>query len=306
MISSFSPAKPTIDQLQELLLQIFDREISEKHLTYHNREHINGVVRRSNQIFNAIRPYLSAEKDPDHLEYLLNLCAVSHDLIQIFTPQLEPNIPRRRESGISEAATIEVIFSTIQKFNANSQDYIFTDMDLYLIREAILTTICDYNPAEESIFQPMLYQENPVISDIARTLALADLGTLGIEGIEAYNTEGRSLFLEENPDIQDLIENTKSTAQILKDPILSENIRQRLLRRARFQINLAKSRLKRFSKEISYFPIKSIPILTQEIFQHLTPETIQTLEKTTPIHEDTSLETLIYFFKLNVSIDQNL
>lgn len=302
MISSVFPSKPTIDQLQEVLLQIFDREISEKHLIYHNRNHIDGVVRRSNQIFQAIRPHLGVEKDPDQLESLLNLCAVSHDLIQIFTPQSEANIARRRESGISEAATIEVIFNTIQKLNLNDQDYIFTDPDLYLIREAILTTSCDYDPMEESIFQPMLYQENPVISDIARILALADLGTLGIEGIDAYNTEGKLLFLEENLDIQALIEDPILTSQILGDPILSENIRQRLLRRTRFQLNLAKSRLKRCSNEFSYFPVESIPILTNEVFKYLTPETIHILEKTTPIQEETSLETLICFFKFNLSI----
>jgi hypothetical protein len=306
MISSFSPAKLTIDALQELLLQIFDREISEKHLIYHNRDHIDGVVRRSNQIFQAIRPHLNPEKDPEHLEYLLNLCAISHDLIQVFTPQSEAHIARRREAGISEAATIEVIFNTIQKFNINRVDSIFNDADLYVIREAILTTICDYDPMEESIFQPMLYQEDPVISDIARILALADLGTLGIEGIEAYNAEGRSLFLEENLDVQALVENPELTAQILEDSVLSENIRQRLLKRARFQVNLAKSRLKRCTKELSYFPTKSIPMLTDQVFQYLTLETIQTLEKTTPIQEDISLETLSIFFKLDLPIDRNL
>ncbi len=304
MISSFSPAKLTIDKLQELLFQIFDREILKKQLIYHNRDHIDGVIRRSNQIFQVIRPYLSAEKDPDHLEYLLNLCAVSHDLIQIFSPQSEVNSSRRRESGISEAATIEVIFNTIQKLNSNVQDYIFTDKDLYLIRESILTTICDYDPTEESIFQPMLYQENPVISDIARILALADLGTLGIEGIEAYNTEGRSLFLEENLDVHALIGDPKLTAHLLlRDSTLSENIRQRLLRRARFQVNLAKSRLKRCANELSYFPRESIPKLTNEVFQYLTLETIQMLEETTPTQEETSLETLMFFFKLNLSLE---
>ncbi len=299
MRTSISPLIYTIEQIKESAMQIFDREITEKCLCYHTREHIQGVQSRASQIFKSVSPFLKPTENPHRLEYLLDFCAVTHDLIQIFIPHTESNITRRREPGISELTTIQVVLDQIQKFDSQQDNETFTASDLYIIREAILATICEYDPIEKAIFQPMLYETNRPISYVSRILALADIGTLGIEGIDAYNTEGRLLFLEENPDVRSMLEHHQLSRICLENPALGENIRQRLLKRTQFQVNLAKSRLTRCPQELAAFPAEAIPQLTHEVFQYLTPETIHHLEASTPIAEDTALETLISFFKFD-------
>jgi hypothetical protein len=297
----------TIAQVKTLALHCFDREIAEKQLCYHTREHVVGVQRRSSQIFQAIRPHFAPDVDTTRLALLLDLCAIAHDVIQIFAPQTELHTARRRTAGVSEAATIETLLAFVQVLKqlelASSAEGAaqFTDSDLQIIKEAIAATICDYDPVEQSIFQPALYRPAQPISCVARILALADIGTLGMEGIAAYNAEGRLLLLEENPDVRSLLK-TQSIAQLaVESPDLCENIRQRLLNRARFQVNLAKSRLQRCPQELVGLPAAAIPILTHEVFQYLTPETIRQIEATTPTAADTSLTVLIAFFDLEAA-----
>jgi hypothetical protein len=290
-----------IAHLKAVILQEFDREVAEKQLCYHTREHIAGVERRASQIFQVIRPYLQPSDDPDRLKLLLDLCAVAHDLIQIFIPQLESYTTRRREVGVSETATVEKLFEYINIVNQQYPDYShhLSEGDFQIIRQAIAATICDYDLTEQAIFQPALGDREQPISLIARILALADIGTLGMEGTEAYNLEGSLLFLEENPDVRSLIENHQLESLIVDNLDLHENIRQRLLRRARFQVNFSKSRLKRCPQELEAFPVEAIPSLTNEVFQYLTPETIQAIESTTPTAADTPLEVLTDFFRFD-------
>lgn len=290
-----------IAHIKALVLKDFDREVAEKQLYYHTREHIAGVQRRASQIFQVIRPYLQPSDDPDRLKLLLDLSTVAHDLIQIFTPQTESYTTRRREAGVSETATIERLFEYMNTFNQQYSDCSnqFLASDFQIIQQTIAATICDYDPIEQAIFQPALSNRQQPIPLVARMLALADIGTLGMEGIEAYNLEGSLLFLEENPDVRSLIENRLIESLITDNLDLYENIRQRLLKRAIFQVNLAKSRLKRCPQELEGFPLEAMPILTHEVFQHLTPETIQAIESTTPTAADTPLEVLTSFFRFD-------
>jgi len=288
-----------IAQIQRMALEAFDHEVVEKQLCYHTRDHITGVQRRASQLFQVICPYLPTTDDRDRLELLLDLCAVTHDLTQIFVSHQEPHKSRRREAGVSETATIEQLLEFIHilnQYHANDSAH-FLDSDLQIIQESIAATICDYDSTEQAIFQPALYQDDQPISPIARILALADIGTLGMEGIAAYNIEGSLLFLEENPDVRSLITHHQIASLDTCDPALRENIRQRLLKRTRFQVNLAKSRLKRSPQEFAAFPPQTIPTLTQEIFRHLTPAVIAEIVSSTPTAEDTTLAVLLNFFQ---------
>ncbi|MBL1177241.1 hypothetical protein [Pantanalinema sp. GBBB05] len=295
----------TIAHIKSLALQDFDREVTEKQLCYHTRDHIAGVQRRASQIFQVICPYLPPTEDIERLEQLLDLCAATHDLIQIFVPQSDPHTSRRREAGVSEAATIERILELIHQLNQQSPNDIacFAKRDIQIIQEAIAATICDYDPIEQAIFQPALHSHQP-ISVVARILALADIGALGMEGTVAYNTEGCLLFLEENPDVRSLLETQQLSSLIAHDPLLYENVRQRLLKRAQFQVNLAKSRLNRCPQEFAGFPPGAIPSLIHEVFQYLTPATIREIEKSTPIAENTPLEVLTHFFQFEQRISK--
>ena len=286
-----------IAYIQTVVLEAFDREITGKQLCYHTREHIEGVQRRAKQLLQAVRPYLQSADDGTRMERLLDLCAVAHDLIQIFVPQTEPHATRRREAGVSETATVERLFAWMKTLNEQCSDAAHvTEHDQHIIQEAIAATICDYDPTEQAIFQPALYDQEQPISPVARILALADIGTLGMEGIEAYNREGSLLFLEENPDVRSLLEGHTLESLASDHPELCENIRQRLLKRAQFQVNFAKSRFKRCPQELQGFPVEAIPALTRE-FQYLSPATLQAIELTTPTAADTTLSVLFTFFQ---------
>lgn len=305
LYSSFEEA---IAKVKTFVQESFDREIVENQLYYHNHEHINNVQRRANTIFRVICPYWQAslgnKVNPEYItriSQLLDLCAVAHDMIQVFVPQTQFHTPRRRETGVSERLTIEKLLNYIKDLNQQlkycvDDSVLFTKADLSIIQDSIEATICVYDPSDQSIYQPALYDENKNLSIVARIIALADIGSLGMDGIASYNHEGSLLFLEENPDVIPIILN--QVVKIAADNSEYENIRQRLLRRARFQVNFAKSRLQRYSQEISSFPSDAILTLTNETFQYLNPEIIQEIELTTPTNENTSLEELMVFFNL--------
>lgn len=303
----------SVARVTAFALDQFEREIASQQLRYHNLEHINGVQQRANRIFQAVRPYWNATPEYlNRMKLLLDLSAVTHDTIQIFVPPSEPHTPRRRESGVSEAATIKHLDDYIQHLNWQllaldpHHPAMFTTSDRKILQEAIRATVCAYDPAEQAIYQPDLYDCDRSLSYVARILALADIGALGMDGIASYNQEGSLLFLEENPDIIPLIQHPLISTLKADRPDLYENLRQRLLRRARFQVNFARSRLFRLEQELEGLPTDAFPILKQQVFQHLNPTTIQDLESTTPIAVDTPLSVLLAFFQFEGFLQQTL
>ncbi|MBD2088949.1 hypothetical protein H6F67_03665 [Microcoleus sp. FACHB-1515] len=287
----------SITEIKTFALYNFTQEAATKQLYYHNHEHIQNVQRRSQQIFQAIADY-HPEIDRSRTELLLDLCVVAHDMVQVFAQNSQQNTARKRDTGVSEMATIEQILQYIHQLNSRldaDSSARLTEADIDIIRESIEATICVYDPIEQAIYQPSL-QNGRSLSIVARILALADLGALGIDGIEVYNEEGSLIFLEENLDVVPLLMDG-SIHQLKTNSALHENIRHRLLRRSRFQVHFAKSRLARFDREIQEFSSDAIPIL-KEIFKHLTPENIQIISTMTPTDEAVSLADLLQFFQL--------
>lgn len=286
----------SIAQIKTFALDKFAQEAAAKQLYYHNYDHIQNVQRRSQQIFQAIADY-HAEIDRSRTELLLDLCVVAHDMVQVFA-QSQQHTARKRDAGVSETATIEQLVQYIYQLNSRleaSSPARLHETDIDIIRESIEATICVYDPIEQAIYQPSLDKQRS-LSIVARILALADLGALGIDGIEIYNEEGSLLFLEENLDVVPLLLDG-AIHRLETNSKRYENIRQRLLKRSRFQVNFAKSRLARFDREIQGFSIDSIPAL-RAVFQHLTPENIQIVETVTPTDEAASLTDLLKFFQL--------
>lgn len=305
-----------VTKVKNFALQEFDKEITQKQLYYHTREHVNGVQRRAQMIFQVICPDWEASQDDDaasdyitRMKLLVNLCAVSHDMIQVFIPQTEPHTSRRREPGVSETATIDRLINYIKQQNQRLHEHdsespaLFTDLELHTIREAIEVTISAFDPSDQAIYQPALYNPDKNLSLVARIIALADIGALGIEGIEVYNWEGSLHLLEDNLDIIPLILNGDIQNLDSENPELYENLRQRLLRRARFQVNFAKSRVARYAREVQGLPAEAIPVLTNDVFKYLNQGTIREIELITPTDEDTSLNELIEFFALEKYIE---
>ncbi|MBE9168865.1 hypothetical protein IQ238_15560 [Pleurocapsales cyanobacterium LEGE 06147] len=301
--------------VENFALQEIRRETKQKQLYYHTVAHAYGVKRRANLIFQALKPIFESSIEPvelSRLNSLINICAVTHDMVQEFIPPDQLYAPRKRPVGISEAATITKLINYIEKLNQKysqagiKSSAIFTNADIQIIKEAIKVTICIYGNNSNCIYQPHLYHEREKLSITARIIALADLGTLGIEGVNAYLREGVLVFLEENPDVARMLlahknifsQNNLNLIQN-KELILDKNLRERLLRSARFMVNFAKERKKRFPEEIAGFTTNGRYILKHQIFKYLNSKTIEEIEKLTPTNKNTSLNTLLNFFKFN-------
>jgi hypothetical protein len=296
--SSFSE---TVQLVENYALEQIQQQTRQKQLYYHTVTHAIAVKRRAKIIFQAIRPSLETENNSHQLNRLANLidlCAITHDLVQEITPAIEPHTARKRPFRISELATIDKLTEYItaldrQLTQQNIDDSAkFNHSDLQIITEAIAATICELAP--NSIYQPYLYNSPPKISLVANIIALADLGTLGMEGIKPFIHEGILIFLEENPDLVELIINRSDRENIREED--NQITKQRLLNMTRFMVDLARDRCLRFKQEITSFPEVAQQILQEQIFKYLKLDTIHQIEKLTPIDDHHNLEELLNFF----------
>ncbi|MGG6296373.1 hypothetical protein ACQ4M4_18435 [Leptolyngbya sp. AN02str] len=293
-----------IAHLRVAVLQRFDAEIEKKHLHYHNRSHIACLQQRADRLFDAVAPILFPnDEQRDRHKQLLNLSIAAHDMVQIFSEPVPAFSSRRREAGVSERATIERLRHLVWVQNQQISTHhpgssaLLSPVDVQMLEGAIAATVCHYDPADQGLFQPALYSTTHAPSVVARLLALADLGALGMDGIEVYRWEDSLLFLEENLDVVKLLQIYPSDRLVQDNPTRAENLRQRLLRRARFQVTFAQSRLARLPAELSGLPPAAQAAIATE-FRHLTPETVSTIEATTPVEDDLPLLKLIQFFRL--------
>jgi hypothetical protein len=312
MITTLSPSTfpDTVAQIQQFALREFDREIIQKTLYYHNYTHIENVQRRARLIFQHLLPFETIDaKTAMRSQLILDLCSIAHDMVQLFLPQTQTHSSRKRESGMSELTTIRKLLIHIQRLNHQLEaqghlDAVFSLDEMNQIRDAIEGTICAYSVEEQAIYQPRLYNPDRPPSLIALALALADIGALGMDGIQMYNEEGSLVFLEENPDIIPFLQNRAIDTLQRDDPELCENFRQRLLKRARFQVYFARSRLARTPCEIQGLPTEGITTLLDRAFPYLNQKIIEEVEQTTPTDDTTSLPQLLHFFQLEYLVDQ--
>ncbi|MGF1589118.1 MAG: hypothetical protein ACFCU7_07735 [Pleurocapsa sp.] len=292
------------------------QETKDKQLYYHNLDHALAVKRRANNIFQEIKFVLSQDnshEELERLENLINLCALAHDMVQLFDPPSAANQPRQRQVGRSETETAKKLLHYIQHLNQElaaerlDDSVLFSDRDQKIIQDAILATICDRDPqagkadytfSPNSIYQPYLYDPRPKISIVGSIIALADLGALGMEGIEIYIQDGILVFLEDNPDLESLILNCDRSNYWDGDII-----KARLLAMTRFMVSLAYERRARLELEISGFASQARQILRDKIFLGLNQENMVKITTIMPTQDNVSLKELVNFFYLNSNID---
>ncbi|MGL4884344.1 MAG: hypothetical protein ACRC8K_25310, partial [Waterburya sp.] len=212
----------TVQLVEDYVRAEIAQETKDKQLYYHTLDHALAVKRRANLIFQGIKPVLQASQSLEELqrlESLIALCAVAHDMVQEFVAKTETYKPRQRIPGVSETATANKLIQYLRDLNQNlatdvKPTILFSDQDLKIIEDAIAATICARDPlagkvsysfSPYSIYQPYLYKSQTKISLVGNVIALADLGTLGIEGIKPYLQEGILVFIEDNLDLADLI-----------------------------------------------------------------------------------------------------
>ena len=303
----------TVQLVENYALEQIKRETIEKGLYYHTVNHAFSVKRRANTIFQAIKPVLQDHSQSLTLartKNLIDLCATAHDMVQEISPPTGANVARKRPVRVSEFATIDRLIKYIKSLNQklaklNTHHLVkFNDLDIQIIKEAITATICELDPlaaqpnsglSPNSIYQPYIYKSQPKSSLVANIIALADLGTLGMEGIEPYLHEGVLIFLEENPDLVGLISGRTDIDRLANQD--EEIIKKRLLNMTRFMVNLAQDRWIRFEREIIAFPKAAQDILKHQLFKYLNPNTINKIKELTPTDNYNSLTELLAFFR---------
>ena len=321
-LSSFAD---TVQLVEKYVRKEIIHEAQHKQLYYHNLYHALAVKRRAKQIFRQIKPVLSQHKSAAEIErlgLLIDLCGLAHDMVQLFEPDTDADRPRKRKPGLSERETANKLLRYIEQLNqelnatANFEDssVLFSDRDCKIIRDAIEATICmrdplagkvDYTFSPYSIYQPYLYESQSKTSIVGSILALADLGTLGMEGVDSYVQDGILVFLEDNLNFKDLILNCDFSQCETSSPCCLEKsvIESKLLAMTRFMVNLAYERLARFELEISGFNREMRQILRDRVFIYLTPENMQQVAAKIPTQDDVSLSKLVKFFCFNLTGD---
>ena len=305
----------TVELVKNYVIDEIIKEVKTKQLYYHTLDHSLAVQRRTKHIFQELELVLSQSKSSAELErlkLLADLCGLAHDMVQLFYLHSTVGKPRKHISGKSEIETVNKLLRYIRDLNRKLatdklKDLIlFSERDLEIIKDAILATICQLDPqagkakysfSASSIYQPYLYDSKPKISIVGSIIALADLGTLGMEGVESYIKDGILIFLEDNLDLKKLIFNGD------RSNLNQMIVKLRLLTMARFIVNFARERYARFELEISSFTPVARQILREKVFTHLNPENIAEIEKIVPTDDNTSLSTLIDFFSLNKKPD---
>lgn len=297
---------------EDFVKQEIIRETAKKQLYYHTIDHAIAVKRRADVIFQAIKFTLCdrySSSELDRLGNLIALCAISHDMVQTFVLSNKTEKPRKRIPGRSEVATanklIEYLKNINQKLlvNKTESSILFQDEDLAIIEDAILATICDRDPqagkvtysfSSNSIYQPYLYNSQPKISIVGQIIALADLGTLGMDGVKPFIREGILVFLEDNLDLKELVLNCNYSNLETK-----ETSKMRLLNMTRFIVNLAQERKARFELEIAGFCPQARQVLEEKVFVYFKQENIQKIKAIVPTDQDATFEELSHFFCLN-------
>ena len=313
--SSFSE---TVELVENYVRAEIRQESKDKQLYYHTLDHALAVKRRAGIIFNAIKTTLASKYSNDELERLeslISLCGLAHDMVQVFESSPE-HLPRKRVNGQSEMETTNKLLKFIQEFNRELADcnlnstILFSDRDRQIIQDAIAATICqhdsqagkkNYTFSPYSIYQPYLYQSQSKISIVGSIIALADLGTLGMDGVEKYVRDGILVFLEDNPIYENLILNCNAqidSHNYYANTLTDDIIKAKLLNMTKFMVTFACERKARFELEIAGFCAQARQILREGVFVYLNQESIAKIQATIPTKDNVSLEELLSFFCL--------
>lgn len=260
----------------------------EHNLAYHNTEHVKSVIERVELILQNIQratktvePNLVTERDIQ----IGRLVAAFHDRKQDWEESVLKNqIIRKRATAANEQASAQELIAYMDEVNTNSQvGNIFGEDDKKLVEEAILATIPGFDRQRWTVVQPNV---RPNSSIVAKAMALADLGTAGMEGGEAFIKDGDNLFREDNLDIGRALRKPD-----LLDESTKESFRQRMINWSKLQITFAEGRQALFDHELVGLRPEAQKILKQAVFTRF-EESIESAKIKAGQREDLSFDEL--------------
>ncbi len=243
------------EALSEIRDKFENTEDTQNCLSYHNTKHTKDVIRRVETLtftLNQTTTKLVTEQEIN----IAILAAAFHDVIQqwdvkhIITSngifQGFTKIMRERHSPDIEFASANKAVFFMEKINHKNTLPLFSDNDKFLISEAIKITIPKFDTAKGFITQPYLTTKTPLI---ARIVALADLGTAGMDGPEAFLSEVDALFREENIDISNVSKDLDNLTNDQKD-----YYRNRIIDWLKRELAFAEGRRNNLSDELNGAP----------------------------------------------------
>ncbi len=219
-------------------------------LAFHNTRHTGEVVRRTAAILEA------AGADARTIG-VGRLAAAFHDTVQRWEENRVPwegnrpgdehtKVLRKRFIAENERASAGELLQYMDAANRDAGAELFSETDRVAIGSAIDATIPGFDPEKKTVIQPNLKKESPLI---ARAVALADLGTAGMDGPEVFCSEGDALFREENLDIMDALKNPAAIGAGEK-----EYFRKRMIGWSKFQPLFANGRKELLERELEGIP----------------------------------------------------
>ena len=223
-----------------------DRDNNVENLDFHNTQHTQNVIQRTEKILLAMREGDSSITEKDIT--LGKLSSAYHDIVQKWEENKIQDgnfekVMRRRFIGNNEKASARAALGFMEEANQEAGEEIFKDEDIEMVREAIVITIPEFDTERKTVIQPHLNKES---SFVATALALADIGAAGMEGYNEFGREGDALFREENLDILSALENPEELTLEQK-----EYFRNRMLVWSKFQSEFASGRKALLEKELS-------------------------------------------------------
>lgn len=207
-------------------------------LHFHQTRHTKDVYRRTELILLAVREIEPNLVSKHNLQIGL-LAAGFHDVVQEWVEEKVPEgkhlkLFRRRLFGSNERASIGDTVGYMNRVNKEAQTEIFSWNDKVLVTEAINVTIPSFDPKVSTVVQPNLLTTT---SMVARAVALADLGTAGLDGQKSFSYDGDAIFREENMDVFDA---SRSKTAIARED--KEYFRERMIKQSDSQSKFAEGR----------------------------------------------------------------
>ena len=219
------------------------RTIKERYdgkLAYHNSTHTKKVIERVERILKA-----AGISNNEAIFHLARLAAAFHDLVleyEIDESRTSKDFPfklkRRKDNNEEESANALLEFMNLHpKF--------FDEEDKIMVHEAILGTEPHFT-AERGVIQETFNQSGP-IGIIARVLALADLGSCGMEEPEDSFKDAVNVFLEQ------FYVKLDDTPITLRDILDNEKLKNFFVDFIRGQKDFINKRKDRLDEEIGNF-----------------------------------------------------
>lgn len=203
-------------------------------LAFHNPTHTRGVIQRTEQILRAIQ----AANPPVNPEYafitdktiaLAKLAAAWHDTVQNWEPVEENGmVKRKRAVGSNEEDSANEAVAFMRSANQNSGETIYSEQDMETVKDAILLTVAEFDPEIKSVVQPGFKEHKGNI--IAQAVALADLGTAGMDDFSIFKRDMDMLLVEEDLGFADYLTNDGK-----RTPEEMDQYRQRIIAWMKFE-----------------------------------------------------------------------